>query len=288
MKILILGASGTVGRALHKTLSTKYEVYGTFNQNKPEDVDDKYWLKYDIADAGLTDDILSAVKPDIVISSLTGNYKNQFLVHKRVAKHLKQYSGFCIFLSTANVFDGSPDRCHSEDDPPYPFSDYGKFKQSCEELLLQSLGEDNCLIVRLPKILAKREISNMIQQVKNGQPIYSNLYMSLNTDENVASAIQYCIDSRKSGTLHLTSYDYMSVDEYIGLLFEQSDENIKYDAKKLTVDEYCAIFNREDASVLRLSGDANFYVALKSIDVDVATRFGLSCREAVMQICLRS
>jgi len=88
--------------------------------------------------------------------------------------------------------------------------------------------------------------------------------------------------------LHLTSYDYMPVDEYIGLLFEQSDENIEYDAKKLTVDEYCAIFNREDASALRLSGDANFYVALKSIDVDVVTRFGLSCREAVMQVCFEA
>jgi len=285
VKILILGASGTVGGVLCNVLSNEYETYGTYNKKKPDNANEKYWLKYDIADKGLTDDMLGTVKPDIVISSLTGNFENQLHAHERMIKYLKQHSGFCIFLSTANVFDGSPDGCHSEADSPYPFSDYGKYKVKCEEMI-KSLDEDKNLIVRLPKILAKHKTADTIQHVKSGHPIYSNLYMNLNTDENVASAVQYCIDINKSGILHLTSHDDMSVDECFKLLLKQNNESIDYEPEILIVEKYCSIFNREDVSALRVSGDNNFYLTLKSIDTDISMKFGLSCHDAISQTCL--
>jgi len=285
MKILILGASGTVGRALFNVLSNKYETYGTFNKNKPDSANEKHWLKYDIADKGSTDNILGTVKPDMIISSLTGNFENQLHAHERVVEYLKQHSGFCIFVSTANIFDGTPDGCHSEVDSPYPFSDYGKFKVECEDMI-KSLGKNKYLIARLPKILAKHEIAKTTQHIKSGQPIYSNLYMNLNTDENVANAVLYCIESGKSGIAHLTSHDYMSVDEYFRLLLKQNNESIDYKSETLTVDKYCSIFNRKDVSALRVSDDNNFYLTLKSINTDISMKFVLSCHDAIMQTCL--
>ena len=44
MKIFIIGASGTLGKALYKELSNEYEVFGTYNKKKING-----FLKFDIS-----------------------------------------------------------------------------------------------------------------------------------------------------------------------------------------------------------------------------------------------
>ena len=53
MKIFIIGASGLLGKALYRELSTKYEVYGTYNKKKLNG-----FLKFDVS----KDDIFQKLK----------------------------------------------------------------------------------------------------------------------------------------------------------------------------------------------------------------------------------
>ena len=62
-RILILGASGLVGKALSKELNKKYDVYGTYNKNKILSINSTY---FDMSKAHEIADILNVVKPSDV------------------------------------------------------------------------------------------------------------------------------------------------------------------------------------------------------------------------------
>ena len=280
VKILILGASGTVGSALYKCLSDQYDVYGTYNKNKPDDACTWNVYKYDIADFLVLESILNDVKPDLIISSLTGNFEHQLNVHRHIAEYLKESLGRCIFLSTANVFDGSPDSSHTEADTPYPISQYGKYKYSCEQLLLDYL-DNRLLIVRLPRTLSSKDAIIEVQQVENGQPVYANLYKSYNTAVNVAKAIQFCIEANRYGIVHLTSNDIISASEFMELLLSHYEKNLTYAKDFFTTESYCHALGCDDPALVRNSDDGNFYLTLSSINTDLVTNFGISCKSII-------
>jgi len=280
MKILIFGASGTVGSALYDALSDEHDVFATFNKNKPDNAQPKRWLKFDIANVAATDYILEAVRPDMVISSLTGQFDLQMAVHSRIAAHLKSSGHRLIFMSTANVFDGDMRGGHNEDSATHAISQYGKFKVSCEDLLKDILGE-KCLIVRLPKILSRDFATKMIEQIKEGKPVYSNLYINLNTAQNVAQAIRHCIQSDKSGILHLPSHDHISIDDWERQTHKHLGESIDYKAQQLTAEHFNEMMGNDNPDLLQTRDDGNFYLTLTSNDEDIKAKFAISCEEAI-------
>jgi len=283
MKILILGASGTVGKPLFQVLSEKYEVSGTFNRNKPTDIDDEYWHKFDITDISSLNTLLETVRPNLIISSLTGNFEQQLEVHKQLEKYLQNTHGRIIFISTANVFDGDVRGQHSEADTPYPISQYGKFKQTCEKLLQKGLG-DRCLIIRLPKIMDSQTVAEFLKQAETGNPpVYANLYMSFNSAKNVANTIKYCVDTNKHGVLHLTSSDSISISQCMDLLLTQTGKKAGYTPQHLTVESFCSLLGCNEPSLLRHNADGEFRMDLICTDADISSRFGISCK-AVLTI----
>jgi len=278
MKILILGASGTVGKPLFQMLSEAYEVHGTFNQNQPKNMDDKHWHKFDITDNTGLDTLCETIQPKLIISSLTGNFEQQFEIHKQLEKYLQKTSGRIIFISTANVFDGDVRGQHSEADAPYPISQYGKFKHACETLSQAGLG-DRCLIIRLPKIMDSKTAAEFIKQAETGSPpVYENLHMSFNTAENVANAIKYCVDIGKHGVLHMTSSDSVSISECMHLLLAQTDKKAGYTPQRLTVKSFCTLLGCDDPSVLRHNADNEFRMDLVCADANISSQFGISCK----------
>ncbi|MCL2284961.1 MAG: sugar nucleotide-binding protein [Firmicutes bacterium] len=281
MKILILGASGTVGLPLFNKLSQKYEVHGSFNRNKPECAQNDYWHKFDISDISSLDIILQAIKPHMVISSLTGNFEQQILIHQRLNEYLQTTGGRVIFISTANVFDGDVTGQHAEMDAPYPISGYGKFKQACEELLQAGLG-DNCLIIRLPKIIDSETAEQWLKQAETGDPpVYANLYMSFNTPENVANATAYCVAAGKHGVLHLTSRDSISISQCMDILLANANKKNGYTPQELTVESFCALLGCEDTALLRHNSDGQFRMELICTDPEILSRFGISCNDVL-------
>ncbi|MCL2217576.1 MAG: sugar nucleotide-binding protein [Defluviitaleaceae bacterium] len=269
MKILIFGASGLVGGAICKELAgaKEYEVHGTFNKNKPEDFCEAH--KYDIADEPRLDGLLARIKPDLIISSLTGDFTQQLGAHKTMAEYLKKNGGRMIFISTANVFDGAVSGNHSEAAVPYPLSRYGKFKQSCEEMLRHESGA-NCLIVRLPKIISGGDSEDITGHIKKGNGFYSNLYFNFNTPENVARAVKHCIEKSKSGVVHLVSGECMSDAEWAGRTLAQAGLTMEYETSELSEESYCALLGCSDISKLAPSKNGGFYLTIICTDKDVA------------------
>ncbi|MCL2839459.1 MAG: sugar nucleotide-binding protein [Defluviitaleaceae bacterium] len=268
-RILILGASGTIGHAIFKCASSKYECWGTYNKNKPLDLDSKRIIQWDIKDVILLKQILADVSPDIIISSLTGDFEMQLSAHQCIADYIQTMDTRMIFISTANVFDGAIDKPHTELDTPYPVSAYGKFKLACEKLLQSALGE-RCLIIRIPKIMTPSVADNLIF----GKPVYRNLYISFNTPQNVAEAIIQCIHIGKHGVIHLSSNDFISVDMACTHMGKNG-----YVSEDLTLSSYATMMNCE-ITALQVSIDGNFYLVLQSTD-DMSKNFAISCEDCL-------
>jgi len=283
MRILIFGASGTVGSELYKVFSDSInsgnsgvEVYGTWLKNKPSEYEDGKWIQWNVGDSATQ--ILEDIKPDLIISSLRGDVVKQSTAHRQMADYLSKkevappLGGRMVFISTGNVFDGDVRGNHLESALPYPFSSYGSFKHSCEELLLYKLNS-RCLIVRLPKVIAKSSIPEMQEYYKNNCA-YSNVYFNYNTAINVANAIKYAVDTNTSGILHLPSSDYMSDEEFVTHVCGAVE------AKTLTIEALCEMYKNSEISKMRTTDDGNIYLTLAT-NHEVAQKFTLSCKDVI-------
>ncbi|WPK11167.1 sugar nucleotide-binding protein [Lysinibacillus louembei] len=236
-KLLILGASGLVGRALVEQCRHDFDVYGTYfssSVNLPEHK--QFYL--DLEPETLLH-ILQSVQPDIVVSGLQGDYRKQLALHKALAEFLQHSATPLYFISTTNVFDGDLTRHHIESDTPISKSDYGKFKIAREKMLQESLQE-RCCIVRIPGIWGKdcprlRKLQGDIAANKPIKP-YSNLQWSFLLDTQLAKQLHYIMENDLTGIIHLGATDMLTDSAfYEQLLPEQATlEPVPYENAEST------------------------------------------------------
>ncbi|MGL4740284.1 MAG: NAD-dependent epimerase/dehydratase family protein, partial [Sarcina sp.] len=127
-KILILGASGLVGNAIVKELNNNFIVYGTYYSKFIKCLDKTKQIKFDLNEFYKILDILKIINPDIIISSLCGDYDKQLLLYKELESYLEKTNKKFILCSSANVYDNDLSKIHFENDEVNSNSDYGYFK----------------------------------------------------------------------------------------------------------------------------------------------------------------
>lgn len=207
--ILILGAGGTVGAAVFRQLSRceDMRVFGTYFSAKGEKEPSMIQFSVEFPDDLCA--LLKQVQPDVVVSSLRGDFEKQLKTHEIAAKYLADNNGKMLFISTANVFDGCLDRPHYETDKPASVSDYGQFKIRCEKLLRDIMG-DRAAVLRPPFVWGRS--SPRLQAVKDGckagrLEVYSNFSCNHASDMQIAKFIEWIIRENKSGIFHVGTSD---------------------------------------------------------------------------------
>lgn len=215
--ILILGASGTVGTVVFKQLSCNenLNIFGTYFSAMQENTSSLIHFSVEFPNDICS--ILKQVRPDIVISSLRGDFDKQLITHENVAKYLMANGGRLIYLSTANVFDGSWNQPHYEDDARISDSDYGKFKMQCEDLIRNRMG-NRAILLRLPFVWGKN--SPRFQEVKAGCEtgqlrVYTDFFSNHVSDIQIAQTVQWIINEDKDGIFHVGTSDVISYQCFI-------------------------------------------------------------------------
>ena len=148
-KILILGASGFIGGAIYKELCNYFDTYGTYFSNSFFEGNGQY-LKYDLDEDDIFE-VLEKVQPDIVISSLRGNFSGQIQAHLHLMEYLSKKNCCLYFLSSANVFDAYSKYPSYEFDKTLSESIYGKLKIRIENMMLR-MPEEKIGILRVPMV----------------------------------------------------------------------------------------------------------------------------------------
>ncbi len=230
-KILILGGSGFIGRAVINEIVhyNQFEVYSTYYQNPI--LNQHRSFKLNIEDVDNMSSLLNVLKPQIVVSCLRGDFSKQLITHIKVAEYLKENYGNLYFFSTANVFDNDLSKPHNEYDLSNSNTEYGLYKIECEKKISEIL-HDNVSILRIPQVWGKHSprMKDLLSSIDNNEDVhlYPNFFMNTNTDVMIAKQLCYIINNKLAGLFHLTSDDIANHKEfYSELIIRLGFENVK-------------------------------------------------------------
>ncbi|MEO0571378.1 MAG: sugar nucleotide-binding protein [Bacteroidota bacterium] len=215
-KILILGASGFIGGAIYKELCNYFDTYGTYFSNSSFEANGQF-LKYDLNEDDIFK-VLDKIRPDIIISSLRGNFSGQIQAHLHIMEYLAKNACRLYFLSSANVFDAYSKYPSYEFDKTLSESIYGKLKIRIENMMLR-MPEEKIGILRVPMVFGNA--SPRLKEIKTlldaHQPIevFPNLIINVTTDDRLTQQIHYLINRNKKGIFHLGSTDLVHHEDFI-------------------------------------------------------------------------
>nr|WP_292966435.1 sugar nucleotide-binding protein [Muricauda sp. UBA7809] len=220
-KILILGASGFVGNAIYKELCSYFDTYGTYCSNRSF-ATNKQFFRYDLEEDDIFQ-ILEQVRPDIIISSLRGNFPAQIQAHQHLMEYLTKTSARLYFISSANVFDAYSKFPSYEYDKTLSVSVYGRLKIKIENMMMR-LPKKKTAILRVPMVFGNSSprIKEIKESIENKEPIevFPNLIINVTNDDRLTQQIHYLINRNKTGIYHLGSSDLIQHEEFIKEVIE--------------------------------------------------------------------
>lgn len=209
-KILLLGSTGLVGRAMDEALREDYQIIPAAGHQAPRN-----GCCLPVEEPQRLLEVLEHENPEIVISTIRGDFQAQMGYHEALADWLAGREKRLLYVSTANVFDGDLSRPRTEADPPVPRSDYGAFKRDCEAMLNRKLGS-RLMIFRLAavwssdcprvRLLRKHSRSGELHHTWRGDAVNVTLAAQ------IGDYTKYVLDHDLRGIFHVGTTDV--VDHY--------------------------------------------------------------------------
>lgn len=259
-KILILGASGFIGRHLFKFLIQKnYEVFGTSCTQK-----DDNFLRINLSQKKQVKALLAHIQPDIVFFLAASkdvvrcqkypNYAIQSNIvtvqHYLSACNQLEINPLTLYLSTDYVFSGEDgyyfDSCNVS-----PSTIYGMTKAIAENIFLNS--SNNFLILRVSAVMSPFSgLYAMVKkslETKENTEMFSNVVFSPTSIVNLMNHIVELIESPLAGRIihfsdgyRMSRYDFaLSIADYLG-----ADKQL---IKPVSID-FSQSFFRKDLSLI--------------------------------------
>jgi dTDP-4-dehydrorhamnose reductase len=235
MRILIIGASGFLGRKLIKILSKNTEefdeVVGTYYSRSIFNDNLKYYY-LDALSKDAVEQLISKIDPNVIIHLVANpnpdacevDKENAYKINVKsteiVAKICQKKKIKLVYTSTDYVFDGT-NPPYKEEDEPNPLNWYGKTKLIGENIV-RNLLPDNHLIVRLPLLYGYSgyTIDNFVLKVINSLRscdilVVDNKRIRYPTlIDDVSVAIQKLIKKNCVGTYHISSSEGVTKYEF--------------------------------------------------------------------------
>jgi dTDP-4-dehydrorhamnose reductase len=159
MKVIITGASGTLAPYIIKVL-------------KQKDIQVVIWDRDVVAidQSKAIDAFMDQVKPDYFLHIATGPI--DWL--KEIVSSIKERQIPLLFTSTVSVFSDEQTGPFAVEDKPLSESDYGLYKQACEDYIKNNYG-DKSLILRLGwQIALEPKKNNMLTYLVGQEEIHAS------------------------------------------------------------------------------------------------------------------
>lgn len=224
-RMLIIGASGFLGRKLHAYFSQlqNYVVYGTYFSANEKLIGCSF---LDIRDATAVADLFNSLLPNIVLlpggmTNVDQCELNKELTHainvvgtKNVVDACKKQGCKLVFYSTDYVFSGKQGN-YREDDLPDPVGYYGVTKVEGEEFVKQL---SNALICRVALLYGNSFVKKMpfvtwaIRELQAGKSIkaFTDQAGSPTLIDDIAAATAVLLDKKCFGTFHVAGPDCLT------------------------------------------------------------------------------
>ena len=220
--ILVLGASGYIGKNLYKKFTLeKFDVMGTYFKNKADNL-----IYFDMSKMSLKelkfnkkiDYAIISTAVNVNIDNLKRDWKNSYFIDVERTKIIIDYcfhnNIIPIYISSDGVFDGIKGG-YREADKKNPINCYGRIKNEVENHLLNS--NHKFIILRTGRVFGTdlkdgTIITNMIKQLKEKKRILcadDHIFTPLHI-EDLCGALIKLIRDKYEGILHLNSVEATS------------------------------------------------------------------------------
>lgn len=217
MTLLIIGATGYIGKYIYESAKEKFKVIGTqYQSNHPK------FIKFNILkdDISIINKQISDTEKYALLCAGDTNieycfqhkneaYQKNVIATIQLINQLNTFGYHIIFLSTDNVFNGKKGN-YTEEDTPTPINEYGKMKTEVEHYLIQHIS-DSC-IMRIGKIIGnfafKKDLLlewyNMARNEKSISCIKGNIF-TLTHISDIVKSFFLIIENNMHGLYHIVS-----------------------------------------------------------------------------------
>ncbi len=249
-KVLVTGSNGLLGQKLTDLYvnDTAVELFATGIGSNRHPIQEGYtYISLNITDRNELEDVLSEVKPDIVIHGAAMTQVDDCEKEKEkcldlnvnAVRNLVELSNKLAFrlvhLSTDFIFDGTK-KMYTEDDTPNPLSFYGWSKLEAEKIIQeQALNWTILRTVLVYGKVADMSRSNIMlwayNTLKNGTQakVVFDQYRTPTLAEDLALGCKLAANSTKNEVFNIAGKDFLSIYELvekIAHMYEFSMQNI--------------------------------------------------------------
>lgn len=211
LRILLTGATGLLGRALHRELAQGHEVFPIgFRRGGPG------FLRLDLTDARETERVLEEVRPDFIVHAAAerkpdmsekdpeGTMRLNVEATRRLAAWAGRNEAALLYFSSDYLFDGTRPP-YRPSDAPNPLNFYGKSKWEGEKAALAACPR--ALSLRVPLLYGPVEdlaespvtviVANLLKNPETEMEDWATRYPTYTPD--VARAAKALVDAYAAG-----------------------------------------------------------------------------------------
>lgn len=249
-KLFVTGGSGLLGANIIQTASNKFEVFGSYNNNKV--IFENYSLyKIDLTDKKQLK-IIEKLQPDLIIhcaafvsvdgceKDLKKAYLHNVVGTENVVNISEKIGNFLIHISTDAVFDGKKGD-YSEEDKANPINVYGKTKLQAEEIVGNS-NIDHCIIRTNIYGWNKRDKFSlaewMVSKLENGEELFGfyDVKFTPILVNNLSRALFEIYEKKIKGILNVTGSESCTKLEFAQTVADVFNLN-KSLVRQISIDE---------------------------------------------------
>lgn len=232
MRVLIIGASGFIGRYVSRRLASAvgHTVFSTYNSRPPAD-DGASWHRLEITDGARLDALFGVAHPEVVVhlaamadvGTAERNPEVAAAVNATATETITRlcnlHSTRLIFVSTEYVFDGQGGP-YREDDPPAPTTQYGRTKFQAEQAVASL--ETNWSVLRTSIVYGwpapgrRNFVPWLVGRLSDGDAYHAptNVYRSPVYVEHLVDGIERLVEVDDTGVHHVAGSDWVNMRDF--------------------------------------------------------------------------
>ena len=232
MRVLVIGASGFIGRYLARRLggTARHEVAGTF-RSRPPAREDGSWHRVELTSPAELERVFRLSKPDAVVhlaamadvGAAEREPDRATAVNVdatgMIAKLCRAQGARLVFVSTEYVFDGQRG-FYREDETPNPTTHYGRTKREAEQQVVELASQWSILRTSIvygwPLQDHRNFVPWLIGHLRSGQPYRAPAHV-LRTPayvEDLVDGIARLVEEHHPGIHHVAGRDWVSMYDF--------------------------------------------------------------------------